>query len=338
VFDPEPLRAHLCALGDAIRGSVIDHRDEHGTAGLGEVVGRVTADVTYAVDRIGEDRVLSWLDVHWPAEHPVRLVMEGIEDDHVVVAPASAGEPRWVLIVDPIDGTRSLMVDKRPAWALTALAPIGAGGGARLADVAVAAMTEIPTTRQWRADQVSAVRGRGPAGVAAQAIDVRPGAGVHARALSPTPSTATSVEHGFATFCHALPDGKALLAAVEERVWDELMPPGPATRQVFEDQYLCSGGQLYDVLSGRDRLVADLRPLALARLGRPLDLTAHPYDVCTALVLTEAGGVFEDPRGGPVDVPLDTTTPVAWVAYANPMLAARVRPVIARVVAELLSG
>src|SRR5690606_4690835 len=127
---------------------------------------------------------------------------------------------------------------------------------------------------------------------------------------------------------HALPDGKALLAAAEQALWDELVPPGEESRQVFEDQYLCSGGQLYEVLAGHDRLVGDLRPLALARLGLPLSLTAHPYDVCTALVLTEAGGVFEDPRGGPVDVPLDTTTPVVWVAYANEALAATVRPVL----------
>jgi fructose-1,6-bisphosphatase/inositol monophosphatase family enzyme len=331
----EGLRALLCALGDAIRNQVVAHREAHGTAALSGVVGRVTADVTYAVDRVGEERVLAWLGAHWPADEPVRLVMEGVEDDEVVVAPAGVapGAVRWVLVVDPVDGTRNLMVDKRPAWALTALAPADGRGRARLGDVAVAAMTEIPTSRQWRADQVSAVRGAGPAGVIATALDVRTGV---RRPLTVRPSEATSVEHGFASFAHYLPGGKVLLATVEERLWDELHPPGAGRRAVFEDQYICSGGQLYEVLAGRDRMVADLRPLALARLGRPGELTGHPYDVCTALVLREAGGVFEDPRGGPVEVPLDTTTPVTWVAYANEGLAARVRPVLRRLVAELL--
>jgi fructose-1,6-bisphosphatase/inositol monophosphatase family enzyme len=329
----EALRRLLCALGDAVRDRVVTHRARNGTASLATVVGQVAADVIYAVDRVGEDLVLDWLDRHWPADEPVRLVMEGVEDDRVVTVPASAGAPRWVLIVDPVDGTRNLMVDKRPAWVLTALAPADGEGSARLPAVEVAAMTEIPTTRQWRADQVSAVRGHGPAGVRARALDVRTG---DRHRLVPAPSAAATLDHGFASFAHFLPDGKALLASVEQRLWDELMPPGPEPRQIFEDQYLCSGGQLYEVLAGRDRLVGDLRPLALARLGLPVALTAHPYDVCTALVLTEAGGVVEDPRGGPVDVPLDTTSPVTWVAYANERLAALVRPALARLIKELL--
>jgi fructose-1,6-bisphosphatase/inositol monophosphatase family enzyme len=337
VTDPEGLRRLLCALGDAIRDQVTAHRGEHGTAGLAGVVGRVTADVTYAVDRVGEERVRTWLDGHWPPDQPARLVMEGVEDDDVVLVPAGApaGRVRWVLVVDPIDGTRNLMYDKRPGWALTAVAPAGDDGTARLGDVVAAAMTEIPTTRQWRADQVSAVRGRGPAGVEATALDVRTG---RRSPLAVAPSTAVSLEHGFASFAHFLPDGKALLATVEQHLWDELVPPGPEPRQIFEDQYICSGGQLHEVLSGRDRLVGDLRPLALAHLGLPTTLTAHPYDVCTALVLTEAGGVFEDPRGGPVDVPLDTTTPVTWVAYANDTLAGWVRPVLRRLVVDHLTG
>ena len=55
-------------------------------------------------------------------------------------------------------------------------------------------------------------------------------------------------------------------------------------------------------------------------------LACHPYDLCTAMLLEEAGGVVTDPRGGPLDVPLDTTTAVAWVGYANPALAGTQTP------------
>lgn len=327
--DLDGLRARLCELGDVIRQAVIAPGDPRGPATRSGVVGRVTADVVYALDRAAEDRARAWLDARWPADEPARLVMEGIEDDEVVMVPRGAREPRWVLIVDPVDGTRGLMHDKRAGFALAALAPADGHGQARLPDVVAAAVTEIPTSRQWRADQVSAVRG---GGVVATALDVRRDRRDH---LVVAPSAAMSLEHGFASFAHFLPDGKAALVAAEQRLWDELLPPGDEPRQVFEDQYICSGGQLHEVLSGRDLLVGDLRPLALRRLGLPLALTAHPYDVCTALVLTEAGGVFEDPRGGPVNVPLDTTTPVTWVAYANEALARRVRPVLRRVAAEL---
>jgi len=71
-------------------------------------------------------------------------------------------------------------------------------------------------------------------------------------------------------------------------------------------------------------------------LGLTSSLVCHPYDICTALILTEAGGVVEHPLGGPVKAPLDTTSPVAWVGYANPRLARAIRPVLKRIMRSVL--
>ncbi|OWY63389.1 hypothetical protein B7486_53380, partial [cyanobacterium TDX16] len=50
------------------------------------------------------------------------------------------------------------------------------------------------------------------------------------------------------------------------------------------------------------------------------------YDLA-ALVLARAAGVLvEALPPGPLHVPLDTDTPVAWAAYANEQVAARLRP------------
>jgi len=344
--DLEVRRRWLCALGDAIRDEVIEHRHREGLGGLARVVGHVQADVIYAIDRVGEERVLRWFAEHWPVDEPVRLVMEGIDDHEIVTFPADVETSviEWICVIDPIDGTRNLMYDKRSAWVLAALAPatIDDHGWphARFADIAVAAMTEVPTTKQWRADQMSVVRGAGPSGIVAEGVDTRAAkGGIADRApLVLRPTGVTVLDHGFASFAHYLPDGKALLASIEQHLWDELMPPAGEARQIFEDQYICSAGQIAEVLAGRDRLVGDLRPLALAALGLPLSLTGHPYDICTALMLTEAGGLFEDPFGGPFDCVLDTTTPVAWVAYANDELAAMVRPALARAIEHALAS
>ena len=93
---------------------------------------------------------------------------------------------------------------------------------------------------------------------------------------------------------------------------------------MFEDEYVSSGGQLHELATGRDRFVAELRPLVA-----PGALACHPYDVCTALVLEEAGGGVTEPWGGALDAPLDTTSPVAWVGYANRALADWIGPVLA---------
>ena len=340
----DPIEAHglrLAELGTAIRDEVLAARETRPLADLAQVTGSVAADVIYEIDRIGEARVIEWLTTHWPADQPVRLVMEGIEDDRLVVFPAEtvADAVQWICIVDPIDGSRNLMFDKRSGWVLAGVAPAAVGDDgrptARLGDIVAAAMTEIPTTRAWRADQYRAVRGCGADGVVAIAEDLRTGVRTE---LQLRPSSATQFDHGFASFSHFLPDGKAWLVAVEQVVWDRVVPPSGSPRQIFEDQYLCSAGQLGEVMAGRDLLVGDLRPVALRALGLSTALSCHPYDICIALIFTELGGIFEDPFGGPVDVPLDTTTPVAYMAYANSTLAELIRPALRDALRDAISA
>ena len=82
-------------------------------------------------------------------------------------------------------------------------------------------------------------------------------------------------------------------------------------------------------------MLGDLRPLAYAKLRlSSAALCCHPYDICTALIASEVGCVIESPTGAALRDPLDTTTPVAWMGYANPTLARIVRPVLRRIMAE----
>ncbi len=289
-------------------------------------MGRTAADVSYGLDRVADAVLLPWFEREWPATESVLVVSEGLDEPVLV----GAGEPRWTCIVDTVDGTRGLMFDKRAAWSLAALAP----AGGTLADVVVAAMTEMPTTKQWASDRYSVVRGAGRGGIVGERTDVR-AAGFGRRPLVPAPSTATDLAHGFASFARFLPPGKALLARFEERVWEGLYgAPLPADLAIFDDQYLATGGQFHELLTGRDRLLGDVRPLALAALGVAPDLVCHPYDCCTALILEEAGCVLVTPRGDDLDVPLDTTTPVSWIGVANRELADRVLPAVYAAVDE----
>ena len=123
----------------------------------------------------------------------------------------------------------------------------------------------------------------------------------------------------------------ALTAAIEESLWRALYGrAATGSPVVFNDQYISTGGQIYELLSGHDRMLADIRPLVFGKLGLKSALVCHPYDICTAMILKEAGGVIESPFGGPLRAPLDTTSPVAWVGYANPALARAIRPALRR--------
>ncbi len=331
--DLDGLRVLLCRLQDAVLEAVLEQQRAATRGQLTAIAAESKADTIFEIDKVVEGTLLDWMSRHWPSSEPVELVMEGI-DDEALVFPSGVRvkDTKWKCIVDPIDGTRSWMHDKRSAWALSAIAP-QRGADTRLSDIVVAAMTELPVTKQWRADQLSAARG---AGVIAEAIDVRGGGRSSWR---PMPSKAAEFRQGFAGISKFFPQGKALLADLEETFWRELHGNEPqAAPLVFDDQYVSTGGQIYELASGRDRMWADLRPQAFRKLGLSLSLTCHPYDICTAMILAELGGVVETPEGGPLDAPLDTTSPISWVGYANPILAALARPVLQRLVQERLGG
>ena len=103
-------------------------------------------------------------------------------------------------------------------------------------------------------------------------------------------------------------------------------PPQPGKAQLFEDQYISSGGQLYELMAGHDRFVADLRPLFERRRPGGAALCCHPYDLCTELIARELGVTVTDERGDMLRAPLDVTTDVGWIGYANPTLRARIEP------------
>ena len=322
-------RRLLCTLQDYIRDVLVKAR-EHASKNFANIAAVTAADTIYQIDKVSEEAILEWFTAHWPRAWPVELVMEGLEGEATTFPRGTAvRKTQWKCIIDPIDGTRGLMYDKRSAWSLAGLA-LQRGARTNLSDIVVAAMTELPTSKQWRADQISAVRGAGARAVRAEWVDVRAGT---RGTLQLRPSQATDFRHGFSSLARFFPAGKALLAQLEEDLWSEIHADLPSgSPLIFDDQYISTGGQLYEVLAGHDRFVGDIRPLAYAKLKLSSELVCHPYDICTELIATEMGVIVEGPLGGPVRAKLDTTSPVNWVAFANQTLAQTLRPVLRRLI------
>ena len=139
------------------------------------------------------------------------------------------------------------------------------------------------------------------------------------------------------------PGGKTQAARLEEALFEELLgPPRDGNPLVFDDEYICSGGQLYELTMGHDRFLADLRPIFHAGCLREteaiggLRLCCHPYDLASDLVAREAGVIVTGPDGGPLAAPLDIRADVAWIGYANDDLRRQIEPVLHRLLAELL--
>ncbi len=328
----EPLRQHLLKLESYIQKQILASRTD--VESMSQIAAETEADTIYQIDKVSEEAILEWFEHEWPGNEPIQVVMEGVEEDDCVTFPKKTPveKTKWKCILDPIDGTRGIMYDKRSAWILGGIAP-QRGKQTNLTDIVVAAMTELPTTKQWRADQISAIRGMGTGGIHATMHDVRNNT---QEPLKIQPSRAKDFRHGFAALARFFPDGKSLCAGIEEKLWKELYGKSEsASPLIFDDQYISTGGQIYEILIGHDRMQGDLRPLLFESLGITSSLVCHPYDACTSLVLTESGGVFEHPLGGPVQAPLDTISPVSWMAYPSEFLAAQVRPILIRLLDEL---
>jgi hypothetical protein len=321
VREPEALVAAVRAVHDAIRDEVVAACERQSTEELSAVVGDDAGDTLFAVDRISEPVLLDRfgeLARRWPC----LLVAEGLGKDGRRVLPEGA-TPEIVILVDPIDGTRGLMVQKRPAWVLTGVAAYR-GGGETLADIALAVQTEIPLVKQHLCDQMWAITGRG---MRAERLDRTTGA---RGPVALQPSRATTLDQGFGGLSKFFPGARAELGAIDDEIAERVLgPPQRGRAQAFEDQYISSAGQLYELVAGHDRWVADLRPVIeplLTRRGRALGICSHPYDLCTELIAREAGVLVTDPGGRPLAAPLDVFAEVAWVGYANPAIRALVDP------------
>ena len=323
--DPGLLLAPILEWHRRIRDAVVEATEQQAVDALAAVDRDDEGDTIYAIDVVSET-VIERLATVLGREQSFVLVAEGLPGGQRCV-PETIDEDAatWRIIVDPIDGTRGLMYQKRSAWILTGVAP-NRGRATSLRDIVLAVQTEIPLVKQHLADQLWAVRGRG-----AEAVRVNRLTG-HSVPLQLRPSGASSIAHGFSTVARFFPGARDVLGALDDAIVRGALGAQPSGKALcFEDQYASTGGQLYELIAGHDRFIADLRPLttaALAERGWPPPLTCHPYDICCALIAEESGVIVTDPSGRPLDAPLTVDADVAWVGYANAKLRAVLEPLL----------
>ena len=315
----------LQQLHARIRSAVLDAFEQQQVEGLSKVVADEEGDTIYAVDRVSEEMLVSELEVV-ARDAPLRLVAEGLPGGSLVLPHGARPEDcQWRLIVDPIDGTRGIMYQKRSAWILSALAP-ERGNETSLSDVVVALQTEIPLLKEYLSDELWAIRGEG---VEARRYDRLQD---QHTPLVLQPSRAATIAHGFATISRFFPGVRDVLAAIDDEIVEKTVgKPRTGKAWCFEDQYASTGGQLYQLMSGRDRFVADIRPLTRPiqnERGLEPTICCHPYDICTTLIAEELGVIVTGSDGRRLDVPLDVDTDVTWIGYANDRIRDLVEPAL----------
>jgi myo-inositol-1(or 4)-monophosphatase len=280
-------------LGLALREQVLPLLGSH--AGRAHEETGAGGDVTFAVDAQAERTLAEFLAQRAP---DVAFYSEGVG----LVQPDRPA--RWVLVVDPIDGTRPALAGLESCCVSVAAAPLD--GDPRMGDVAVGCVVEIPSgtvlvaergaglvegpsVRLSRTEQVErmfwayGLRGR-PA---------RPTVGVLADLIDASSVGGASFELGSAAF--------------------------DMTRVVT--------GQLDAYVEPGARLVAEVPGMRaeFERVGGGAVLNNSPYDLAAAaLILEEAGALVSDASGRPLaDRPLlgsGADHQMSVVASANQVL------------------
>jgi myo-inositol-1(or 4)-monophosphatase len=224
-------------------------------------------DVTFAIDERAESRMEEFL-----AERAPDVAF--YSEDRGMVEPG--GEPRWVLVVDPIDGTRPAMAGLESACVSVAAAPLE--NDPTMADVEVGCVAEIKSGARFLA-----VRGGG----------VEP---------APRLSPQTSIERMLWTYGFR---GRPVVPTAI--VIEELVDRSSVSGGTFDlgsatyDMTRLITGQLDDYVEPGPRMIdeVDWVRAEFERVGRGAILNNSPYDLAAAaLILAEAGAVVTDAYGG----------------------------------------
>ena len=264
--DPRGLARRLAlALRDEVAPALGAHAGRtHAGAGPG-------GDVTFAIDEEAESFMEEFLADNAPG-------FAFYSEDRGLVEPAG-GDARWVLVVDPIDGTRPAMAGFEAACVSVALAEL-VGGEPTMGDVVAGCIVELKSGRAFYAE-----RGGG---------------------LDPAPSLSANRDLGRMFWAYGL-RGRPMRAIAE--VIGELIDASSVGGGTFDlgsatyDMTRIATGQLDAYVEPGPRMVADVPGMRerFEQVGGGAVLNNSPYDLAAAaLCVEEAGAVVSDAYGAPL--------------------------------------
>lgn len=326
MLDLQNLAKIILKIHEKIRTEVINSCEKVSLSELSSIDREEEGDTIYAIDRVSEELLLDLFNEKIAQIDPIVLIAEGLKGGQVVLPEnASETDAVWRIIVDPIDGTRGLMYQKRSAWILTGVAP-NRGENTNLLDIELAVQTEIPLIKQHLSDVLWAIKGQGAKALRFNRLITE------STDLDLHPSNAKTIAHGFAMLSRFFPGAREVLSEIDEEIiMETLGPVQPGKAHCFEDQYISTGGQLYELIAGHDRFNADLRPLLekiLEQRNLKLGICCHPYDICTELIAREMDVIVTDENGKIVSSPLSVDDDVSWIGYANKHIQNQIEPVL----------
>ncbi|MGH2955677.1 MAG: inositol monophosphatase family protein [Solirubrobacterales bacterium] len=261
----KPIKTLVVDLATTLREEVLPMLGAHaGRAHAGEAEG---GDVTFAIDERAEARMERFLSDRAPE-------VAFYSEDRGMVSPAGRGS-EWVLICDPIDGTRPALAGLESCCVSIAAARLDSEP--TMGDVRIGCILELKSGALFVAE-----RGGG---------------------LEPAPSLSGNAEIERMLWTYGL-RGRPVRALME--VLAELVDASSVGGASFDlgsatfDMTRIATGQLDAYIEPGPRIVDDVPGMLeeFERIGRGAVLNNSPYDLAAAaLCLEEAGAVVTDAYG-----------------------------------------
>jgi myo-inositol-1(or 4)-monophosphatase len=263
------IRELVTDLAATLREEVLPHLGAHaGRAHSGEAEG---GDVTFQIDERAEARMESFLAERAPE-------VSFYSEDRGLVSPAG-DRAEWVLIVDPIDGTRPALAGLESSCVSVAAAPLD--GEPTMADVQVGCVLELKSGQSFVAER---------------------GAGLEPAAHL---SQNASLERMFWTYGFRGRPARALIEVLAELIDTSSVGGGTFDlgSATFDMTRLVTG-QLDAYIEPGPRMIDDVPAVRaeFERVGGGSVLNNSPYDLAAATIcLLEGGAVVTDAYGKPLD-------------------------------------
>jgi len=259
------IRGLVTDLATELREEVLPHLGAHaGRDHSGEAEG---GDVTFRIDEHAEERMEAFL-----AERAPEVAF--YSEDRGMVSPACE-RAEWVLIVDPIDGTRPALAGFESCCVSVAAAPLESEP--TMADVRVGCVMEVKSGQSCVAER---------------------GAGLEPAARL---SENRSLERMFWTYGLRGRPARALIEVLAELI--DASSVGGSTFDLGSAAYdmtRIATGQLDAYVEPGPRVIDDVPAMRseFERVGRGSILNNSPYDLAAAVIcLEEAGAVVTDAYG-----------------------------------------
>jgi fructose-1,6-bisphosphatase/inositol monophosphatase family enzyme len=193
------LLSMLKECGEAVQRKVYDSVRTASVEAMSAVHSEKKEDTIYQIDRDVEDLLVEILYKYADACGGFAVFAEGIGDSDCGLILGT--NPKYAIMIDPIDGTRGIMYNKRSAFFLAGIAP-NHGKATRLSDIFIAVMVELPTSKHFLADTLWAIKGQG---ALAETKNLLTGE-IILKTIGP--SKASTIIGGFAQFARFFPPGR----------------------------------------------------------------------------------------------------------------------------------